>query len=53
MSFFGGRLNVTFDWYDKYTSDLLRERNIAPSSGYDKMWVNDGKNLEIVVLNLL
>ena len=43
MSFFGGRLNVTFDWYDKYTSDLLRERNIAPSSGYDKMWVNDGK----------
>ena len=42
MSFFGNRLNVTFDWYDKRTSDLLRERNIAPSSGYDKMWVNDG-----------
>lgn len=43
MSFFKNRLNITFDWYDKYTSDLLRERNIAPSSGYDKMWVNDGK----------
>lgn len=43
MSFFGNRLNVTFDWYDKRTSDLLRERNIAPSSGYDKMWVNDGE----------
>lgn len=43
FSAFGNRLNVTFDWYDKLTDDLLRERNIAPSSGYDKMWVNDGK----------
>lgn len=43
LSFFGNRLNVTFDWYDKRTSDLLRERNIAPSSGYDRMWVNDGE----------
>lgn len=43
FSAFGNRLNVTFDWYDKVTNDLLRERNIAPSSGYDKMWVNDGK----------
>ncbi len=40
-----GRLNLTFDWYWKHTSDLLRERNIAPSSGYDKMWVNDGEIL--------
>ena len=43
FSAFGNRLNVTFDWYDKVTDDLLRERNIAPSAGYDKMWVNDGK----------
>lgn len=43
MSFFRGRLNVTFDWYNKHTSDLLHERNIAPSSGYDKMWVNNGE----------
>lgn len=43
FSALGNRLNVTFDWYDKVTDDLLRERNIAPSSGYDKMWVNDGK----------
>lgn len=42
LSFFDNRLNVTFDWYNKMTFDLLRERNIAPSSGYDKMWVNDG-----------
>lgn len=40
-----GRLNLTFDWYYKHTSDLLRQRNIAPSSGYDKMWVNDGEIL--------
>ena len=43
VSLFGNRLNLTFDWYDKVTDDLLRERNIAPSSGYDRMWVNDGK----------
>ena len=43
LSMFGNRLNVTLDWYDKVTDDLLRERNIAPSSGYDRMWVNDGK----------
>lgn len=44
-NFFAGRLGITFDWYWKHTSDLLRERNIAPSSGYDKMWVNDGEIL--------
>jgi TonB-linked SusC/RagA family outer membrane protein len=43
MSFFRNRLNITFDWYNKHTFDLLRERNIAPSSGYDRMWVNDGE----------
>jgi len=43
LSMFGNRLNLTVDVYDKVTDDLLRERNIAPSSGYDRMWVNDGK----------
>lgn len=43
LNMFGNRLNLTLDWYDKITEDLLRERNIAPSSGYDRMWVNDGK----------
>lgn len=42
VSLFGNRLNMTIDWYNKVTTDLLRERNIAPSSGYDRMWVNDG-----------
>ncbi len=53
MSFFKDRLNVTVDWYNKVTYDLLRERNIAPSSGYDKMWVNDGviqnRGIEVTV----
>lgn len=43
MAFLKRRLRVTFDIYDKQTRDLLRERNLALSSGYDKMWVNDGK----------
>jgi TonB-linked SusC/RagA family outer membrane protein len=43
LAFFNRRLNITFDYYDKQTSDLLRERNLALSSGYDKMWVNDGE----------
>jgi len=43
MSFLKRSLRVTFDVYDKETSDLLRQRNLALSSGYDKMWVNDGK----------
>jgi TonB-linked SusC/RagA family outer membrane protein len=42
-AFFKRRLNITFDYYDKQTKDLLRQCNIAPSSGYDQMWVNDGK----------
>ena len=56
-SFFDNRLSLTFDWYRKHTSDLLRQRNIAPSSGYDKMWVNDGeilnKGIELTVDGVL
>ncbi len=37
------RLHLTFDYYDKTTSDLLRQRILPPSSSYDRMWVNDGK----------
>ena len=43
MAFLNRRLRVSFDYYDKQTSGLFRERNLALSSGYDKMWVNDGK----------
>jgi len=43
MAFFNRRFRATLDIYNKETSDLLRERNLALSSGYDRMWVNDGK----------
>lgn len=43
MAFFNRRLRASLDFYDKQTHDLLRQRNLAPSSSYDKMWVNDGK----------
>ncbi|UIR56969.1 SusC/RagA family TonB-linked outer membrane protein [Sphingobacterium sp. SRCM116780] len=43
MSIFNNRLRIVADYYDKVTNDLLRERFLPLSSGYDKMWVNDGK----------
>lgn len=53
LAFFNRRLRVALDYYDKQTRDLLRERNLALSSGYDKMWINDGKiqnrGLEITI----
>lgn len=42
MAFFDSRLRLTVDYYDKYTTDLLREKYLPLSSAYDKMWVNDG-----------
>ena len=45
MSFFNSRLRVTADYYYKYTTDLLREKYLPLTSGYDKIWVNDGSVL--------
>ena len=42
MAFFNHRLRLTVDYYDKFTTDLLREKYLPLSSGYDKMWINDG-----------
>lgn len=42
FSVFNNRLNVTFDYYKKTTDDLLQERILPLSSGYDRMWINDG-----------
>lgn len=42
FGFFNNRLRGNFDVYWKKTKDLLRERNLSLSSGYDRMWVNDG-----------
>ena len=50
MAFLNRRLRVSFDYYDKQTSDLLRERNLALSSGYDKMWVKiQNRGFEVTV----
>ena len=43
MAFFERRIRTTFDYYVKNTSDLLRERILSLSSGYNRMWVNDGE----------
>lgn len=43
MAFLNRRLRVVFDCYVKNTSDLLRERLLALSSGYNRLWVNDGE----------
>lgn len=43
FSILNSRLRFSFDWYNKHTYDLLRQRYLPLSSGYDKMWVNDGE----------
>lgn len=43
MALLDDKVEIILDFYDKLTSDLLRERILAPSSGYDRMWVNDGE----------
>ncbi|WP_010421125.1 SusC/RagA family TonB-linked outer membrane protein [Anaerophaga thermohalophila] len=42
LAFLNRRLRFTVDMYNKHTTDLLRERILSLSSGYDRMWVNDG-----------
>ncbi|WP_221409907.1 TonB-dependent receptor [Reichenbachiella sp. MSK19-1] len=39
---FNNRLHATFDYYEKYTDDLLQSRYLPVSSGYDLMTINDG-----------
>ena len=53
FSVFNDRLNIIFDYYEKLTNDLLQERILPPSSGYDRMWVNNGsienKGIELTI----
>jgi len=42
-AFLKDRLRIVFDYYNKDTKDLLRERILPLSSGYDRIWVNDGE----------
>ncbi|MFA9391143.1 MAG: SusC/RagA family TonB-linked outer membrane protein [Prolixibacteraceae bacterium] len=43
MAFFDRRLRMVLDVYQKNTTDLLRERLLSLSSGYNRIWVNDGE----------
>ncbi|OHX67870.1 SusC/RagA family TonB-linked outer membrane protein [Flammeovirga pacifica] len=43
LGLFKSKVMLTAEVYHKYTTDLLRREQIAPSSGYDMMWVNDGE----------
>jgi len=42
MGLFKGRLAFSLDFYNKLTKDLLQQKQIARSSGYSTMWVNQG-----------
>ncbi|MET4108282.1 TonB-dependent receptor [Hymenobacter sp. UYP22] len=43
LGFANQRLTLSMDYYYKRTHDLLRQTFITPSSGYDRLWVNDGE----------
>ncbi|MPM33872.1 TonB-dependent receptor SusC [bioreactor metagenome] len=43
FSFLKDRINFTFDWYDKITSDLLLLATLPTSSGYGSAMKNIGK----------
>ena len=43
LGFFKDRISVTFDWYNKITSDLLLQATLVPSAGYGSVMKNIGK----------
>jgi TonB-linked SusC/RagA family outer membrane protein len=43
LGFANQRMTLSVDYYYKRTRDLLRQTYITPSSGYDRLWVNDGE----------
>jgi TonB-linked SusC/RagA family outer membrane protein len=43
MEILDRRLAITADFYHKKTSDLLRRQFLNPSTGFDRVWTNDGK----------
>jgi len=45
LSFFKGRYNLTLEYYKRKTVDLLRDKRLPSSSGYDWITVNEGENL--------
>ncbi|MGN6494391.1 MAG: SusC/RagA family TonB-linked outer membrane protein [Agriterribacter sp.] len=53
MSFLNGRVNLTFNWYDKKVEALLLPRFIAPSTGFTSLLDNVGtvrnKGIEVML----
>lgn len=53
MSFFGDRLGLQFNWYSKKVTDLLINRQIAPTNGFSSLLDNFGslqnRGFEIVL----
>lgn len=43
LAFFKNRIELTADYYDKRTNNLLLNANMPPSSGYDRAYKNIGK----------
>ncbi|NME71684.1 SusC/RagA family TonB-linked outer membrane protein [Flammeovirga aprica] len=43
LGLFESKVMLTAEVYQKYTHDLLRQERIAPSAGYDLIWVNNGE----------
>lgn len=42
IALFRNRINLTVDWYNKKTTDLLLNADLAPSSGYTRAYKNIG-----------
>jgi TonB-linked SusC/RagA family outer membrane protein len=53
LSMFGNRIGLSFNWYEKQVSDLLINRQIAPTTGYSSLLDNFGslenKGIEIIL----
>ena len=53
MGFFGGRINLTVDWYNNKSDDLLMKVAIPTSTGYSSQYQNIGsirnRGLEIAL----
>lgn len=43
MGLWNGRLSMALDAYYKVTKDLLQNKRIAASNGFQNIWVNEGK----------
>lgn len=43
LSLLGGKYNITMEYYQSKTKDLLRDERLPTSAGYDWITVNDGE----------